>query len=201
VIPGAVASALAVLAGLQGSTAMVSGVVRLANEPVTGSVVLLVPLEPAPAGAPPETVLIDQRDLRFVPRVVVVEPGASVRFANSDPLLHNVFSPRGPGPGFDLGTYPVGQERTRVFDVAGTHVILCHIHPEMVAYIVVAPTRHRAVLGEEGTFELRNVPAARYTVTVLRAGRVRYEREVLLERGDHLELRLEPEPHRKRRSQ
>lgn len=196
----AAAWTLAVLAGLQGPSATVRGVVRLANEPADGAVVLLVPLEPGAVGVQPETALIDQRDLRFLPRVVVVTPGSSVQFANSDPLLHNVFSPRGPAAGFDLGTYQIRERRIRVFDVAGTHVILCHIHPEMVAYVVVAPTRYRVVLDGDGAFHLRDVPPGRYTLTVLRSGRVRYERVLSLQGGDHVQLRLDREPQWKRRS-
>src|SRR6266702_5503612 len=52
--------------------------------------------------ARPVTVDIAINDKEFVPRVVVVPLGSTVRFPNHDPFDHNVFSASGPDP-FDLG--------------------------------------------------------------------------------------------------
>ena len=42
----------------------------------------------APPTESPKEVLVDQVGCRYVPHVVAVEQGASVRFRNSDPTLH-----------------------------------------------------------------------------------------------------------------
>src|SRR5205814_10546555 len=52
--------------------------------------------------ARPVTVDIAINDKEFVPRVVVVPLGSTVRFPNHDPFDHNVFSASGPDP-FDRG--------------------------------------------------------------------------------------------------
>lgn len=141
-----------------------SGVVRGPAGQLEGAVVYLVGEEAPPTG-PTAPAWIDQRRLRFVPEVIVVTPGRNVAFRNSDPLLHNIFSPDPEEP-FDLGTYPEGESRAHRFERSGPHVILCNIHPEMEAWVFVAPTEHAAVTDEVGRFRVERLPAGRY---VLRA--------------------------------
>ena len=129
------------------------------------AVVYLVPVDSAPL-PPPAQATIDQRELRFVPRVVVVPPGSTVDFLNSDALLHNVFSPPRPGPGFNLGVYPLAEHRSHLFAEEGGHVVLCHVHPEMLAYVVVLPSPYWATADPEGRFRLDSIPPGRYRVQV-----------------------------------
>jgi len=138
---GCLASALGPCLMAQGSF---GGRVTLDAEPVPGAVVYLAPSGPV-VTAPVASTVIDQRSLRFRPALAVVTPGSVVAFLNSDSLLHNVFSPGGPDGPFDLGTYTTGERRERTFGGVGTHVILCHVHPEMVAYGVIVPTPWYAV--------------------------------------------------------
>lgn len=66
-------------------------------------------------GALPTTrVAITQQHEAFTPRVVAITRGSTVDFPNSDPFFHNVFSLSGPAT-FDLGRYPQGQSRLRIF--------------------------------------------------------------------------------------
>src|SRR5437867_4332722 len=52
----------------------------------------------ADGAARPVTVDLAINDKEFVPRVVVVPVGSTVRFQNHDPFDHNVFSASGPNP-------------------------------------------------------------------------------------------------------
>ncbi|MBI4521480.1 MAG: hypothetical protein HY701_11630 [Gemmatimonadetes bacterium] len=168
----------------------VEGRVTAVNARVAGSVVFLVPENagPYPPSAP---ALIDQVNLRFVPRVVVVTPGSTVQFRNSDPILHNVFSPRGPGEGFDLGTYPRGERRARTFTDPGFHVILCHVHPEMAAFVAVVPSPYHAVVDEAGRFRIETVPAGRYTLHVWSRRREPDGLPVVVREGDVLRVEVD----------
>lgn len=160
-------AALALAAALAGSEARaqtVTGSVTVRGFAVEGAVVYLVPDSgSAPVVADPAT--IDQRKLRFVPRILVVGKGAEVAFRNSDPLLHNIFSPDEEEP-VDLGTYPEGESRSHRFERLGPHVILCNIHPEMEAWVFVAPTPYRAVSTETGDFRIEGVPRGDYRLHV-----------------------------------
>jgi plastocyanin len=129
---------------------------------MSGVVVYLVPAAGAASVLPPVTVQMDQRDLRFVPQVIAITPGSTVSFSNSDAIMHNVFSPRQSSGGFDLGTYPQSERRSFTFDEEGAHVILCHVHPEMVAYVVTIDTPYRAVSDSAGRFRIEGVPAGTY---------------------------------------
>src|SRR5262245_26710547 len=115
--------------------------------------------------APPANpVVLDQVNLKFVPHVLAVLVGTTVAFPNSDEIRHNVFSP-GP-PRFDLGTYPQNTTKYRLFDKPGVWTMLCNVHAEMSAYVVVAETPYFATTGRDGKFVLKDVPPGKYTVRV-----------------------------------
>lgn len=142
----------------------VSGTLTSGGRRAPAATIFLVPRTEDPGAVAGPDVTIDQVHLRFVPRTVAVTPGTSVSFLNSDPLLHNIFSP-GPDP-FDLGTRPQGEAAAHAFAQEGVHVVLCNIHPEMVAYVMVVPSAHKAVVGPDGSFLLPDVPPGRYDLHV-----------------------------------
>jgi plastocyanin len=84
----------------------------------------------------PETLVIEQRNGRFEPDLVVMPVGSTVQFPNSDPIFHNVFS-LSHTLSFDLGFYPKGQTRSVKFNREGIVQVYCHIHANMYAAIVV----------------------------------------------------------------
>lgn len=169
----------------------VGGSVYAPNVPMEGAVVYIVPETNQTYALPTDNPVIDQMNLRFVPRVRVVLPGTTVEFRNSDPILHNIFNPGNPGEGFDLGTYPRNDRRTRTFTTLGAHVILCHIHPEMAAYVVVVPTPYHSIVDAIGRFRIDNVPQGRHTLRVWHRRTKPFERTVVVRDGRHLDLKLE----------
>lgn len=183
----------------QASTGGIKGVVRSTGLDPAGTIVYLIPDHPDSTPASLDTALIDQREIAFHPRLLAVGPRTTVRFRNSDPILHNVFSPPGPGAGFDLGTYPRPDSRDRLFEENGAHVILCHVHPEMVAFVVVVPTPYRAVVDQDGAFAIGEIPSGRYRLRVWRRGAEPFDRSVHITPGRTLEVELELTPARHRR--
>jgi len=113
---------------------------------------------------PPETVIINQRNLRFEPDLVVVPVGSTVQFPNADPIFHNIFSLSKTQP-FDLGFYPQRQSRTVKFSRNGIVQVYCHIHANMYAAIVVTSSPWYARPAEDGSFSWSNVPAGHYRLT------------------------------------
>jgi plastocyanin len=107
--------------------------------------------------ARPVTVDIAINDKEFVPRVVVVPLGSTVRFPNHDPFDHNVFSASGPDP-FDLGQYGRGDAKTWTFTSPGLVRVFCNIHPRMVAFVQVMAGRHFTQPAADGSFEITPVP-------------------------------------------
>ena len=123
--------------------------------------------------APAQHTLIDQKGLMFVPHIAVVQQGASVDFLNSDSVSHNVFWPSISGNkklGHNLGTWPHGQKQAFKFDNPGIVSLLCNVHPEMAAYLIVSPTPYFAQTDASGEFKIDNVPDGAYTVTAWHEG-------------------------------
>lgn len=117
--------------------------------------------------APQEHVVIDQRKMAFIPHVVVVHQGTTVDFLNSDSVGHNVYWPSISGNkklSHNLGTWPKGEKKPFQFNDLGVASLLCNVHPEMSGYVVVVPTPYFAVTDKDGNFEIKNIPAGKYTL-------------------------------------
>jgi plastocyanin len=117
--------------------------------------------------APKDHVVIDQKKMAFLPHVVAVQQGTTVDFLNSDPVGHNVYWPSISGNkklSHNLGTWPKGDKKPFQFNDLGTASLLCNVHPEMSGYLVVVPTPYFAVTDKDGNFEIKNVPAGKYTL-------------------------------------
>jgi plastocyanin len=123
--------------------------------------------------APSQHPVIDQKGLTFVPHLVVVQLGATVDFTNSDSVQHNVFWSAISGNkklGHNLGTWPKGQKMSFKFDNPGVVPLLCNVHPEMSAYVIVSPTPYFARTSQEGEYKIENVPDGSYTVSAWHEG-------------------------------
>ncbi len=108
-----------------------------------------------------ERAVIDQRDKKFIPRVLPVRVGTTVNFPNNDDAWHNVFS-TSEAKKFDLGLYPPGKTRNVTFDKPGVARILCNVHPHMEAYIVVNGHPYFTLSDSRGNYRLGAVPVGRY---------------------------------------
>jgi len=123
--------------------------------------------------APTQHPVIDQKGLVFQPHVTAVQVGTTVDFLNSDSVAHNVFWTSIGGNkklNHNMGTWPKGERKSFKFDTPGAVPILCNVHPEMSAYLVVAPTPYFAVSDQTGTYKIENVPDGSYTVTAWHEG-------------------------------
>ncbi|HYT03410.1 MAG TPA: carboxypeptidase regulatory-like domain-containing protein [Gemmatimonadales bacterium] len=125
----------------------------------------VVYLEGSGAPARPVTVEIKINDKGFVPRVVAVPVGSTVRFANHDPFDHNVFSASEPNQ-FDLGQYGRGEGKAWTPASPGLVRVFCNIHPRMVAFVLVMASRYYAQPAADGTFTLEDVPPGAYKLHV-----------------------------------
>jgi plastocyanin len=119
----------------------------------------------APTPSRPGTFTVAQKSKAFAPRVLAIPIGSTVSFPNEDAIFHNVFSLSTPQP-FDLGLYRSGASKTRTFTEPAVYHVFCNIHPQMVAFLVVAPSPWVATAGGDGTWRL-DLPPGRYRITAL----------------------------------
>ena len=116
---------------------------------------------------PSKPAVEDQKNMAFVPHVLVVLKGTTVQFLNSDPVGHNVYWPSVSGNkklAHNMGTWPQGQEKSFTFNDLGAAPLLCNVHPEMSGYVVVVSTPYFAVTNKGGEFEIKDVPDGSYTL-------------------------------------
>ncbi len=117
-------------------------------------------------GPPAEHPVVDQKNLVFMPHVLPVLKGTTVDFRNSDTVKHNIFSSRKSPTVFNLGTYSTGVVRSVTFDTPGVVTLLCNVHAEMSAYVVVVETPYFAVTDREGAFTIGGVAPGSYELTL-----------------------------------
>ena len=111
---------------------------------------------------PTEHGVIDQLNLVFVPHVLAVQKGATVDFPNSDSVRHNVFSTPDCCNQFNLGTYNIGTSKPVTFNESCEVPLLCNVHSEMSAFVVVLDNPYFSVTEKDGSFKINNVPPGTY---------------------------------------
>ena len=114
---------------------------------------------------PTKNAHVDQFKLVFDPHVLPVVVGSEVAFKNSDPILHNIFWPKGKGySARNLGTWGKGAEKKYKFDKIGHVVLLCNVHPEMEGHILILQNPFFTVVDKDGEYKIEGVPPGEYTV-------------------------------------
>ena len=118
-----------------------------------------------------ERAKMDQQNKVFTPYVLPVVKGTTVEFHNSDELQHNVF-----GVGaeeFNLGNWTKGIVREHTFDKLGDVTLLCNVHPEMEAHILVLQNPYFSKLEGDGKFRIANAPPGEYVIKAWYRGKTR----------------------------
>jgi len=114
---------------------------------------------------PKEPVVIDQRKCVYGPRVVGMRLGQTLQVRNDDQLLHNVHSSSAVGNSFNIAQPIAGMVYS--FTPKSEEVMVkigCDVHRWMTAYVGVVTNPYFAVSGADGSFEIPDVPAGKYTL-------------------------------------
>jgi plastocyanin len=122
---------------------------------------------PAGGTAPvtPKPAIMDQKDRAFVPRVLIVNVGASVEFPNNDTVSHQVYS-FSAAKRFQLPLYKGEAHPPVTFDQPGLVVLGCNIHDTMVGYIYVTPAPFFGITDAAGALTLKDLPKGDYRVMI-----------------------------------
>ena len=118
-------------------------------------------------GLPPESPIMDQWNVEFIPHILPVLKGSVVEFPNTDTVRHNVYSPV-PIPGtkrmLSLGTYDPEVIKTIRLDKAGEVPLRCNVHQEMSAFIVVLGNPYFTLTNKKGEFIIDHIPPGKYVL-------------------------------------
>lgn len=138
-------------------------VIDAAGAPLEDAVVYA---EPVSGQAPPKSVHaveIGQKNRAFFPLVTVVQAGTEISFPNFDTVKHHVYS-FSPAKMFDLPLYSGKAAKPQLFDKAGTVVLGCNIHDQMIAYVQVVNTPYFAKTDASGKVRLDDVLPGKYAL-------------------------------------
>ncbi len=122
----------------------------------------VVYIETVPGSFPATHVKMDQQNKVFTPFVLPVVQGSTVEFHNSDNLAHNVLGVG--GDEFNLGSFSKDMVREHTFTKPGQVSLLCNIHPEMEAHVLVLQNPYFARPNGNGEFRLAGVPPGDYVI-------------------------------------
>jgi plastocyanin len=139
----------------------------------------------------PNVMTIDQKEMRFVPETAAIRTGDRVRFTNTDPQTHNIFTS---DPRFKFNdTLAHGQEAVETFSRASgvrrPFALSCSLHSQMQGWIYVFDHAFYRVTGADGRFRLDNVPAGEYRLDVAHsAGELHASRLIQIKPNETLKV-------------
>lgn len=141
---------------------LVVSVTDIKNLPVVDAVVYAEPIgKKAASSAAP--INIEQKNKQFIPMVSVAQVGTSISFPNRDSVRHHVYS-FSPAKTFELKLYSGVPADPIVFDKAGTVILGCNIHDNMLAYIQIVDTPYFGKTDASGKAKLHDLPEGKYTL-------------------------------------
>lgn len=113
---------------------------------------------------PTEPVVLNQQGCQYRPHVMGIQVGQTLKVVNSDDTLHNVHAKTKEDSLFNLAMPFKGLELEQKFDKDKMVKFACEVHPWMNAYAGVFTHPFFSVTGDEGAFEIKNLPAGEYTI-------------------------------------
>lgn len=136
----------------------------IAGASVENAVVYLEPKDKTPPMIKSQAA-IAQKNKTFVPLVTAIQAGSSITFPNQDSVRHHVYS-FSPAKTFELKLYSGVPSTPVVFDKAGTVVLGCNIHDQMLAFVYVVDTPYFAKTDASGKVKMSDIPNGDYLLKV-----------------------------------
>jgi len=155
---------------------------RVAGRVVTSdgvlAIVTLRPREPREFPKPADPAIEDQVAKTFAPELLFARAGLPVVFRNSDAYLHNVNvkNEETLEQAFNVAI-PSGGLYAFTFQKDAVYRVTCDIHPEMLAWVVAAPSPFATQTKADGSFSFNDVPAGPYVV-VAYVDKRKYEQDI-----------------------
>jgi plastocyanin len=134
---------------------------RIRTQPAQSAQHAVVYLENGPLDSVMNAKLDDHK-MAFYPYVSVMTVGGTLTYINGEPFPDTAFSLS--NEKWDFGMVESKGVRKRKFEDAGVYTILCRLHPNQLAFLVVSPSSFVVRADKTGEFVMPNVPAGSYEV-------------------------------------
>lgn len=110
--------------------------------------------------------VLDQKDCKYVPRMVVMQVGQELVAKNSDPFFHNVHTNSMRNRPVNVAQPqpdPVGL-KLKSIETSETFKVTCDLHPWMIAWVAAFDHPYYGVTDAQGAFTMPALPPGQYTV-------------------------------------
>jgi plastocyanin len=114
--------------------------------------------ESVKAPVPDEPVVLDQLNCQYIPHVAVLQVGQTLILKSSDNTSHNVHGAPGANNEFNIPMSKPGQISKTLTKTEVAKRVYCDVHGWMESWLAVLPHPFHAITGEDGTFEIKEVP-------------------------------------------
>lgn len=157
---------------------------------VKNAVVQIVGPSGTKAQAAKEAVL-DQVKCEYVPHVLVIPVGTTLKIKNSDGILHNVHTVSKENTPFNRAQPKYLKEITATFEKPENVAVRCDVHAWMSGWIVVTDQAHYDVSASDGTFTLTDVPAGEHRLEIWHERLGKQEQRVKVGVGETVNVTFE----------
>src|SRR5919106_2577196 len=120
---------------------------------------------PGVKGASKAKAVIDQKGCKFVPHVVVMQPG-EIDIKNSDGILHNIHTYSTANPSINKAQPKFKKTMTEKFEKPEIVKVTCDVHSWMLGWVAVMPHPYFGVTDANGVAKIENAPAGKQTIEI-----------------------------------
>ena len=117
------------------------------------------------SAAAPQAAKYDQKGCQYIPHILPMQVAQEVQIYNHDQTAHNIHPMAKANPEFNKSQPPGAPPIRTRYEKAEFIPVKCNIHQWMHGYFVVLNTSHYAVSSADGSFDIKALPAGKYTVT------------------------------------
>ncbi len=136
---------------------------------------------PGAKGGSKAKAVLDQHGCKFVPHVVVMQPG-EIDIKNSDDILHNLHTYSTANPSINKAQPKFKKVMTEKLEKPEFVKVTCDVHSWMLGWVAVVPGV-AAATDANGVAKLENVPAGKQKIEVWHETLGKQEKEVDVKAG------------------
>jgi hypothetical protein len=168
-----------------GTEAVIEKVVVGGNKGLANAVVSV----PGAKGTTKAKATVDQHGCKFVPHVVVMQPG-ELEIKNSDDILHNIHTYSTANPSINKAQPKFKKTMTEKLEKPEFVKITCDVHSWMLGWVAVVPGL-AGVTDKDGVTKIENVPAGKQKIEVWHETLGKQEKEVDVKAGQVTKVSFE----------
>jgi len=144
---------------------------------------------PGAKGASKAKAVLDQHGCKFVPHVVVMQPG-ELEIKNSDDILHNLHTYSTANPAINKAQPKFKKTMTEKLEKPEFVKVTCDVHSWMLGWVAVVPGL-AGVTDKDGVVKIENVPAGKQKVEVWHETLGKQEKDVDVKAGQTTKVSFE----------